>query len=163
MASKPIDFEVQGIEELKSLLKALPPKLEKQAMQRAVREGANEFRRALRAAAPKGNHPPVKSGQKYRKMGHLKRSLRVRALREAEKGPDVKGKVVYRVYTTRSAFYGRMLEYGTKKMSARPWFRPTWDANKRSVLATIRATLRRYVEMDAVALARQFGTKRRKT
>jgi HK97 gp10 family phage protein len=36
-----------------------------------------------------------------------------------------------------SGFYGHFLEYGTSKMSARPWFRPAVDHSLRPAMTTL--------------------------
>lgn len=45
-----------------------------------------------------------------------------------------------------TAFYGRFLEYGTSRMSARPWLRPAFDQSVTQAIEAMRARLGQAVE-----------------
>lgn len=62
----------------------------------------------------------------------------VRVQRKKRKGPQT----VAGILGTGAAFWGRFLEFGTRKMSAKPWFGPAFRAAGPEALEIIKAELR---------------------
>lgn len=95
-------------------------------MQRSLQDSLNPAPTGIHSApgsAPFSHSPrPTKARHNVlRGMigGDLKKSIRFKVL------PLMLGEpVTLKIYTTGAAFYDHMLEFGTSKMAARPWFFP---------------------------------------
>lgn len=160
---------VEGLKELEKSLKALGDEATV-AGRRALRREANMLRDALKEAAPySGDNANT---TKYRRLkarkgkrrilaglvrmtdyGHLRDNIRVR---EAKARKD--HTIVMMVHTGR-AFWGSFLEFGTRKMAARPWMRPTFDGMQMGIVEGIKKQLGRQIELAAKRLARRAKSK----
>ena len=144
---------VDGLAELERALAELGPEATK-AGRAALRATANEVRDAVAAAAPVGTGPTerrrrLKSGTiSVADYGRLRDNIRTR-----EERARAENTIVMRV-STGNAFWGRFLEFGTRKMAARPWFRPAWDAASNTALRTLEQKLGFGIERTAKRLAR---------
>lgn len=117
-----IKTKISGIEEAKSQLAHLPRKFQQEILIDAVR-GATEIIHSEVLT----RSPVEKDGKRSLsslKYGRLVENVRMFKLRFNI--PE--GVIIFRV-STGDAFWGRFLEYGTKKMLAKPWFRPALDAS----------------------------------
>lgn len=148
--------QVEGFAELDRALAALGPEATKVG-RAALRGAANDVRDAVKAAAPVGTGSTKKSARnkggdsRSYDYGRLRDNIRVR---EARARAD--NTVVMQV-TTGNAFWSRFLEYGTRKMSARPFFRPAWDGSRDGALRTLQTRLGAGIERAAKRLARTRG------
>lgn len=121
--------QIEGAEELEAKLKAMGAEINTGAvLEEAMMDGAEIVRGAVQSSAP------VRSGQlsgsiEVSKQGREKHSVRI--------GP------------TGAGFYGRFLEYGTSKMSARPFVRPAFDGVRVQAEAAISEAIWRAVQ-DAI-------------
>ena len=144
--------DLRGAAELARLLDAMPRKLSKVLLVRALRKGAQRLQREMRSRAPKRSDAQTKAG---RKPGHLRRNIRVRSAQgRGDSAPAVD------VYLSKGAFYGKFLEFGTSRQPARPWMRPAYDAEIQAAIDDISAQLGKEVNEAVSALAAQFGTLR---
>ena len=122
-------IKIDGIEELDAQLVRLGSQVATEIAEEAVQASANALAEQWRLAAPYAPGYRIKSwatkaGVSRASYGHLRDNIRVFPLK------SVKVTFVgYRV-TTGDAFWGYFLEYGTIKMRARPWARPTLDRFK---------------------------------
>ena len=112
--------------------RGLEPALRK-ALARAVAEGAADLRATARGLLDEsGNGQASRPGEApHRQSGRLRDSIFVRLGKDglsAEVGTDLP--------------YGRDLEFGTRRMAARPWLQPAVEAAKPRILARLRAALR---------------------
>ena len=120
-------IQITGLQELEKALLELPQALHGKVLNAAVREGAKEIRKEAQNRAPVGSvgHQVGKKGRKSYisnvRPGHLKRNIKIRIAKTS------KGEAKGYVYVSWKAFYGRFLEYGTKRMSAKPFLRPAFD------------------------------------
>ena len=139
--------EVKGIDQLKRALSALPEKLRKKVMVKALRAGARVVLAEARSLVP-----VLKAPAPYRTAGLLKKRLTVRTSKEARQQGNVgvfvnvrpadgaKYKSLGKVGGVRirlkkkdskrgaksplDPYYWRFVEFGTKKMTARPFLQP---------------------------------------
>lgn len=102
------NVEVQGMKEISELFRSLPVKLGSKTLRSVLRKSAAIMQQAAIAKAPE-------------RTGALKASIRIASGRVT----DPESALVY-VYT--GLYYGRMLETGTRKMSAHPFMGPAFDA-----------------------------------
>lgn len=135
-------FDIGGFEELEKALADLAPKVGTKAGQTATRKAGQFVARKVRAAAPMGD---ADTSRTYRTAGgtvtvdygHLKRNIRVQKRRKVGR------KEVGTIIGTGNAFWGRFLEFGTRKMAARPWFGPAVRANIGEALDIIKEELQK--------------------
>jgi len=133
-----VSVKVAGIDELKRALAALPSKIRRKALTKALRAGAKVVQKAARAAVPVLATPNA-----YRTKGLLKRKISVRVSKESRRAGDV-GVFVNVKPAAKSArgatnrldpYYWRFVEFGTKKMTARPFMAPAADALPQALAA----------------------------
>lgn len=126
-----VKVTVNGIDELKKALAALPGKLRRKVLVKALRAGAKEVQKVARTAVPLLAVP-----NPYRTRGLLKRKISVRVSKESRRAGDV-GVFVNVKPAAKSArgatnrldpYYWRFVEFGTKKMTARPFMAPAANA-----------------------------------
>lgn len=157
-----MEFEstVSGLAEIEKLLKALPDKPAKSALQSGLRAGGKVIQQEAIDRAPvlKGDPRVVNYRGKKRIIvpGLLKKSIIVRA---NQKGP---GAVNFLVAVTKLAFYAHWVEWGTQKMRAQPFMRPALDAKGEAAIQVMRDTTIRRIANEAEKLATLFGTKKRR-
>ncbi len=143
---------VKGFAEAEKLLKQLPQNVENRVLQAATMAGAREMRKAVKANAPKsakGERSP--SSKQYKR---LSQNIKAQPLKSARK----KGKRGARVFTG-NAFWGMFLEFGTRFIAARPWFRPAVSQSQKSAINKLREALGKGINREAEKLARQNKVK----
>lgn len=131
MADDSLEFDIQGFEQMKRLLRELPKKVTRQIVLDASKE----------AMAPMQNDAVMRAPVR---TGRLRHNIVL-----APKGGQPKGVVALALAVANKAFYGRFLEFGTVKMAARPFMRPAFDANARE-------TPNRFGKAFWPAVAREF-------
>lgn len=130
-----INLSVGGIDELKRALAAVPEKLRRKGLLKALRSAGKVVQGAARQAAP-----VLQQAVPYRTRGLVKRKISVRTSKFAKQAGDVgvfvgvrpaagakfrAGKQVRATARGKDSpldpYYWRWLEFGTKKMQARPF------------------------------------------
>lgn len=137
---------VNGFGEAALLLKELPSRVENRVLQQATTKAARVIAREVRASAPKGKGEQSPSSQKY---GRLSRNIGVQALRKAKR----RGQRGSRVWT-KNAFWALFLEFGTKFIQPRPWFRPAVDRSKDKATEVLAEELAIGIDREARKLAK---------
>lgn len=146
-----ISVKITGIDDMRRALAEIPQVLRKKVLLGALRKAARVVSKEAKAQAPvlAGSSP-------YRTRGLVKKRISVRTSKEARRAGDVgvfvnvKPAAGARYKTTRGSFLGvktrtrslvkasqrgtkddpfywRFLEFGTRKMAARPFLRPAAD------------------------------------
>ena len=137
-------IEVKGLSELIDKLNKLPDKLAKRLFVRAISQGAKVIQDEVAVRAPvrqPGPHEragkPIATGKsELRYPGNLKRQIvRRKVRREGQK-------VTYQVKPTPRAWYGRLVETGTRFAAARPFMRPAIDAKGEEAIAKTAQVIR---------------------
>jgi HK97 gp10 family phage protein len=146
-----LDVKIEGAAEIRAVLAKLPPDLAKAVERNALRKGAALVRNEARAAAAQFRNP--RPSRKTRRVkgggsvaydyGRLRRNIRLGQQKRAVKGmaPIQPGQAVVAVGIG-SAFWGRFLEFGTRRMTKRPWLQPVADRALPQALRVIIASLR---------------------
>ena len=146
-----MSFKVEGLNELMNALKAYPQNLRRKACDPALKEITRRIRNDARAHAPKDTGelekhivavPKTKGLSKHevaravivRKSRKISAKSAFKSFVKVGKNGNLvfkgklKGKNVRKTGGGKrvrvSAYYAHMIEYGTKKMSARPFMRP---------------------------------------
>lgn len=142
-----LNFEIKGLKELDDVLKTFPEKVQRNAIKSACFAGAAVWRDGAKGRVPVRSDPPgpIRMGRRSthgRLPGYLRASIRVWLKRGKEGGPTV----TYGIGTRGYAFYGKFLEFGTSKMAARPWLRPTVDSLVGWATEAMRSRLQQRIE-----------------
>jgi HK97 gp10 family phage protein len=141
--------KVNGLAELRAALLELSPKLRRRALRNALAAGGRVFRDQARRLAPVLAAPIVRRGTLVRQPGTLRKALAVRTSKIARRAGDVG--VFVNVRPAKSAargrnspndpYYWRFVEFGTSRMSARPFLRPAAANAAGEALRRIEQTL----------------------
>jgi len=138
----------KGFDEFDRLLADLPERVENRVLQGAVTAAMREGAKSVRAAAPEDVDRPPESNQSYwdRKLryGRLLDQIKVRASKR-DKAKGMRGAYI----TTGQAFWGRMLELGTRHIAARPWFAPAFASAKDKILQVLAQRIGKGLEREA--------------
>lgn len=151
---------IKGLSELSAALKELPNRIARNALRRSVARGAVVIRDEAKTRAPVSTTPPAPGDPL---PGTLKRSIVIKhdkdrsiltsqtyvvAVRHGKKYRN-QGK---RGNLSQDAWYWRFLEFGTRKMAARPFLRPALESRRREAVDAIKQRLSERIEIEAKAL-----------
>lgn len=129
-----LSIKLAGVSELKQALSEAATTIRTKAVRGALREAGKVIQAAARASAPVLKVPTVR-----RNAGTVKRNILVRASKFARQAGDegvyinvrgIRGKARVKKLGRGGAknpndpYYWRFLEFGTRKMAARPFLRP---------------------------------------
>ena len=126
---------IEGLDELKRKLSEVPKAMRKRVLRNALAAGAREVRDVA-----KRNAPVMTLGTSlkapYRKPGTVKQAIRVRTSKADRRAGDVGVFVNVRpakagqrgAKNPNDPFYWRFLEFGTKKMPAKPFLQRATSA-----------------------------------
>ena len=130
--------EIRGLKELAATLRSMPQTVHDKVLRGAVSSAAAVMRKEAIRRAPvytgrvgKGHPPP----------GTLKKAIyQVRVTAECTSILEVWAVTIARGKGARNdAYYAAMVEYGTVKMAAQPFFRPAFEATKAGAAEAMRA------------------------
>ena len=156
-------FKIEGLAELGKALRELPERVARNGLRVSVYAGAKVVRDEARARAPKAaqslgpNQPPP---------GTLKRSVIMKHIPELSSLTrqtffvTVRYGKKYRKQgkkgnLSQDAWYWRFVEFGTRKMRARPFLRPALEAKRREAGQAMKDRLSERIEMEASKLSRK--------
>ena len=156
-------FKIEGLAELGKALRELPARVARNGLRVSVYAGAKVVRDEARARAPKAaqslgpNQPPP---------GTLKRSVIMKHIPELSSLTrqtffvTVRHGKKYRKQgkkgnLSQDAWYWRFVEFGTRKMRARPFLRPALEARRREAGQAMKDRLSERIEMEASKLSRK--------
>ena len=148
---------IEGLAELNRALRELPQRIANRGLRTAVYAGAKVIRDEARHRAPKAAQS---LGIKQPPAGTLKRSVIMKHIRELSGGGRQTFYVLVRQgkkyrnqgkrgNLSQDAWYWRFVEFGTVKMSARPFLRPAFDMKKNDALTAIKTKLAERIEQAA--------------
>lgn len=145
-----VRMDVRGMRELSQILRQLPDRAQQRVINNAVRAGARVTQRAAVAAAPRSQEQSPAS-QRY---GRLSENIKI-VRRRAQRGTAIVS------VTSGNAFWGHILEFGSVRMSPKPWMRPAADESYVAAVQAIGQAMGRGVEREAMRLASDYRTARR--
>lgn len=143
--SKMFSYKMEGFDELKGALEALPERMEKQVFAGGVRKGANHIRDAVKERIPEEGEP------KHPKYGHGRDNIRV-SLQLSGKG------FARYVVHNGAAFWLLIREFGSKRQPARPAMRSAFDESAEGAIAIIIKEWVDGLEHVATKLASDYKT-----
>lgn len=144
---------VSGLKELQAAMKELPANIARNVLRGAVNAGASVIRQEAKARAPQFQGKPVK-GQPP--PGTLKRALYQKQIREKSSavlqtffvGVRHGRSAKQTAKATIDAWYAHFVEFGTSKMSARPFMRPAFEAKKVAAVSAIKDYLQQRIPAE---------------
>ena len=139
---------VKGFKEAEQLLKQLPQRVENRVLQNATMAGARVMRKTVKAEAPRGDKNKQSPASKQYK--HLYQNIDVKPLRSLRRKKGIRGARV----STGKAFWGLFLEFGTRYITAQPWFRPAVTKARNAAVAALREKLGTGIEREARKLVK---------
>jgi len=141
-----VTVKITGLDEFQKVLDRLAPAVSKRLLRKAMRNAANVWREEIVRRAPRlakhkqgGTNP-----KKWRYAGELAGLI---GMKSSTPGNEMEGTV--RVGPTRRPFWALFLEFGTRKMRARPFIRPAYESKKAAVLAKFVEEGRKIVAAEA--------------
>ncbi len=156
-------FKIEGLAELGKALRELPERVARNGLRVSVYAGAKVVRDEARARAPKAaqslgpNQPPPGTLKRSVSMKHipelssLTRQTFFVTVRHGKKyrKQGKKGNL------SQDAWYWRFVEFGTRKMRARPFLRPALEARRSEAGQAMKDRLSERIEMEASKLSRK--------
>ena len=98
-------------------LKSIEGDMQTQVVEK-LKDGGKVVKEALRSSLPSGaGKPSSPGGVPFSQTGELQSKIQATVQPLMLNEP-----ITLKIYVTKKGFYGRMLEFGTSKMAARPWF-----------------------------------------
>lgn len=132
-----VHLKLTGMENLAKGLRALDQDLRRDVLIDALKEAAEPMRASMAALAPRGPDAP-----------HLANSMSISVANKVGGtsggrwlGATTDNEASVAVGPSKDFFYGLFLEYGTVKMSARPFMRPAFDENAQASLEILKRAL----------------------
>lgn len=163
MRIKPSEFQ-----KIQKKFKSLVDRTQQKVVKKAVKETLKPVQTAVKSKAPKGESGMLKRSIRITTKGYRRNGIVVGMVGVARIAKEVNGKLV------KPSMYAHLVEYGTKahgpktkkimsngKMvfgkrvrgtNARPFLRPTWDANRGSMERDVRTRVGRGIESIAKGL-----------
>lgn len=140
-------FTISGVTEIKRAFDELGRKLGRKVITQEVRRGVKVLADDVRSRAPVYAGPRADVPK-----GAVKKDIRVRARAKRKRGVIAIDVVTGKGTTKKAgAYWGPMVEYGTRKMRAQPFIRPAFDANKERIARMVQAGIRAGIEREVKA------------
>jgi HK97 gp10 family phage protein len=141
-------IQITGLADLEKLLEDFSDRIAKNILSGAIRAGAVVIQNEARRTAPQSaeEHQAGRKGKKVMvSPGNLRKNIKVRSAPRKSKTQPVE----YWVYVSKKAWYWTFVEFGTKKMQARPFLRPAFESRKQEALDRIKEYLAARIEKEA--------------
>lgn len=113
-----LEMKLRGFEALERALAKMGDENVLKILRGSLRKGAKVVLADAKERAPEGKTGDLREGLKIKTV-HLNKS---------------KKNIIVEIANTKSTYYAKFLEFGTKHISARPFMRPALDNNKNEVL-----------------------------
>jgi HK97 gp10 family phage protein len=144
-----IDLDVKGLAELERKMRELTDKVQGQMLRQAVNAGAQIVKKAARDKVPVDTgllRRNIVVGRSRRQSAPGRETYNVFVKKEKRTYADTranrrKNRVGKKYEVQGPAYYWRFLEFGTKKMQARPFLRPALVSNQQAAINAIREKL----------------------
>jgi len=147
-----VNTRIEGARELDKLLKRLPERVARNVLRRATTKAAKVIEEEIRQRTPVGP------------TGNLKASITQKGVRQPNKQNLTRRVGAFKGGKFKG-HHAHLIEFGTVKMSPRPFIRPAFDTKKAEALKVMGEELGKGVEKAAARLAGSFaksGLARRK-
>jgi len=129
--AKVIDVEITGIEEIQAEIRKMSTNADKYVA-KALKKGAEIYKTEISRRAPYNS----KGVGGYKGSGHLRDHINMSGVSKNKLGQSELFVGVEKGDNS-NWFYGKFFEWGTSKMSARPFVQPSFNAKKDEVYKVI--------------------------
>lgn len=129
--------KVDGLKELDMALQQLPEKVSRRVLQSAVTSSVRVARKEIKKSAPRGAMPSKASAE----YGRLHQNLKVGKARTKKSDKSA-------FISTGKAFWGYFLEYGTRRIPAKPWFVPAFERSQDAMIKTLKEKLGKGIDKE---------------
>jgi HK97 gp10 family phage protein len=131
-----VEIKITGTAELEAALESFPRTMAKAIVKKALKSAAGIWQQEMKAKVRQGWHVwkiTEYKGAKYkgrsREWGALSRLIGIKV---SVRGDELGGTAT--VGPVKKGFWALFLEFGTKRMGARPFIRPAFDSRANDVL-----------------------------
>lgn len=128
--------EVKGLEDVLKKLKKLPEKIQKRVVTGAIRAGSKPIIQEAK------NLVPTKTGTLKKSIGVVKRRSRDKNITHFSVAPLKK----------KGGWYAHFVEFGTSKMSAKPFMRPSFEKKGEESIKFVREYMKKRVDKEIAKL-----------
>lgn len=145
-----VEFELKGFDELQRKLEQAPYEIAHNALREGLMEGAEVWREGLAARVRRGWHhwARLKRGTRHSAGTEVAARAPVfgflhehEAMRVSVQTDELAG--IARVGPAKQGFWARFLEFGTRRMPAFPFMRPTFEETREQVIEAFRSAVQR--------------------
>jgi HK97 gp10 family phage protein len=159
-----IGIKVDGLKELEKALMELPKEIQGRPLRSAVSGAAGLIAKRAKEKVPVGETGNLKSAIfRYRSRrnsatGRETFFVGIRQGKAQYKDTALnrrKGRVGKKYNTQGEAYYWRFLEFGTAKMSKKPFLRPAFEENKQGAVDIMKERLRKAIDNQVKKLAKK--------
>ena len=142
------NISIHGFEDFKRQLALLPGRVGRNVLRGMVNAGATVIRKEAVLRAPEytgtvqEGHPPpgtLKKAIYQKQIAELSNAVQQTFFVGWRQGREVQAVKRGKKIVNLDAYYGHMVEFGTAKMSARPFMRPAFEAKKEAAIEAMRA------------------------
>ena len=129
-------IDVNGLDEVLKKLKKLPEKVQKRVLVGAVRAGAKPIIKEAKRLVP------VRTGTLKKSIGVVKRRSKDKNIIHYTVAPRKK----------KGGWYAHYVEFGTSKMSAKPFMRPAYEKEGENSIKFVREYMKKRVDKEIAKL-----------
>jgi HK97 gp10 family phage protein len=138
------EIKTKGIDEIATAFRELKDRDAVSALKYGARQASIFLRDVLRKTVPIGPLAHLRRTGKFKKRKHYKLSRAITYYNLSGKRGVNNKEIIYAVGQGK-AIHGRFLEYGTKKMSKRPWLEPTAKAATPQIYEILKKAVELYI------------------
>ena len=154
-------MEVLGLKELELRLSELPDKLKNRVLAQSLQSGARLIEAQAEENAPVSIAPHILKSYasamfktfKSKRMGvwllpgNLKRNIKVKRDLSGTRGHAI----TYEVFCkNKDAWYWKFVEFGTRKMAAKPFMRPAFETQKGAAVLEVAAQMEARMQSEGI-------------
>jgi len=158
-----ISLRIEGLKELQYALNQLPKEIQARPLRSAVSAAAKVIADDVKTQVPVETGTLKSAVYRYRSRRNSTTGretffvgIRQGKAKYANTARNRRAGRVGKTYKTQGeAFYWRFLEFGTKKMQARPFLRPAFEANKQKAVEVMKERLSKAIQAQAKKLAKK--------
>lgn len=135
-------LQIQGLDELDKRLQQIPEKFRRKIIREVMKAAAEPVRAEIERRAPRGKRLGKYSSAEY---GRLSENI-------VASGPRTKadGSASIQAGPGKDQYWGIFLEFGTVKLSARPFVRPAFDSKYQEALDVMFSEIHRFLEKQGI-------------
>lgn len=155
-----IKVKVDGLKQIEDkLLRLIPKKAQQKVLRRGLRKAGNPMLQHLRAGARRGKSNSLSIAMRVWNVKKGQTRITAASVEMGPKRSDKRAIAAYwSFYTgqtpTPAQFlngirHGHLVEWGTKHSPAKPFMRPGFDANARTLIARFQKIMGKEIELEA--------------